>query len=364
MIGKRSKNFVMWAAAPLLVTGLIAGCGTASANSSGSAQSGGGSKGSSGKLQVVKVATAEGSPSYAGLFLGEALGYFKQEGIKIESTKFSSGSDELTGLASGQIDVAQGLVSAGLINLEHKNFGIQIVADAGRNYPGKPYFALTIRKKLQNKVKTFKDLKGLTIGVVSKGNINELMLDEALAKGGLTEKDVHIKVIDSFSDLNTAMSHGAMDAAMQLEPLITKGKQQNILVPFPIGPKVYAPHEEVSVLEFGKNLLKNKSLATRYMIAYLKGVRAFDNAFVYGSKNQAKIAKIMAKDTNTSVSILEAENQPELDPNGTVYTSSIQNQINWYVKHGFVQTGLKASKIVNMSFAKAALKKIGKFQKP
>ena len=357
------KVKVVGAVASLIaLSSVLVGCGqTASGNSQNSTSSGG-SGGSN--LQVVKVATAEGSPSYAGLFLGQALGYFKQEGIQIQEVPFASGADELTGLASGQIDVAQGLVGAGLINLENKGFGIQIVADAGRNYPSKPYFALVIRKGLQGKVKTYSDLKGLTIGLVSKGNINELMLDQALAKGGLTEKDVKIKVIDSFADLNTAMAHGAMDAAMQLEPLITQGEQENILAPFPKDPKDYSPNEEISVLMYGANFAKNKSLATRYMIAYLEGVRAFDNAFVYGSKNQAKIGAVLAKDTKTSLSVLKAEAQPELDPNGQLSVNNIQQQINWYVQNGFVKTGYSASKLVDLSFAQAAVQKIGTFQKP
>lgn len=345
----------------IALSGVVVGCGQQANGSSSNNPAGGGTNGN---LQVVKVATAEGSPSYAGLYLGQALGYFKQQGIQIQEVPFASGADEMTGLASGQIDVAQGLVSAGLINLENKGFPIQIVADAGRNYPGKPYFALVIRKGLQGKVTTYKDLKGLTIGLVSVGNINELMLDQALAKGGLTEKDVHIKVIDSFADLNTAMAHGAMDAAMQLEPLITQGERQGILVPFPKDASAYAPNEEISVVMYSPNFEKNTSLATRYMTAYLEGVRAFDNAFVYGKKNQAQIGAILAKDTGTSLSVLKAEAQPELDPNGHVSVSNIQQQINWYAQHGFVKTGYAASKVVNLSYVDAALKKLGTFKKP
>lgn len=364
------KHVKKWAtsAACLAALGFIAvGCGTTQSSPPGG---GGGaattnttSSTPAGNLMTVKVAMDEPSPSMAGIVLADKLGYFKQQGIQIQATSFASGADAMTGLAANQVDVAPGLISAYVFNAVQSGLNIKIVADEGRDQPTKGYFEFVLRKSLASKITNYSQLKGLTLGIASRGNINELMLDKVLAKGGLTEKDVHIKVVDDFADFNTALANGAMDGAMQIEPFITLGEQKNIAVPFKT-PGAYAPNEEISVIMYSPQFASNKQLATRWMTAYLEGVRAFDNAMVYGNQNRQQVAEIMAAYTKTSVSQFEAMNMPLLDPNGYVDPAAVQSDETWYAGQGTVKTPVAVNKVLDPQFAQAAVAKLGSYQKP
>ena len=87
------------------------------------------------------------------------------------------------------------------------------------------------------------------MGFVSTGSINEYFLRKALEKGGLTLDDVDATIIAEFPDLNTALGNKAIDAAVQIEPLITAGEDADppILKYFKDAEE-YAPGEQVAVL--------------------------------------------------------------------------------------------------------------------
>lgn len=328
----------------------VVACGTANTVSTSSTPPSSG-------LTTVTVAS-DNAPAQAGIILADKLGYFKQQGIQIQYKTFASGEDELTALSAGQVDVARGVVSAGLFNAMEQGINVKIVADGGQNQPQKPYFEIVVRKQLADKVQNYSDLKGLKIGIASQGTINELFLARALAKGGLTLKDVHEVVVDSFPDLNTALANGAIDAAVQIEPLITTGVQKGFLSWWK-NPVDYAPNEPVSIIEYGQRLLDNRSLGDHFMTAYLQGVRAYDNALIFGDKDQARIIRLMAGNTFVSDPTEWTQmNNPYLDPNGALPANGILLDLQLYVSEGETQTA-DPSKFVDMVYVNDALKQIG-----
>ncbi len=338
----------------------LSGCGTASTAGTASSSTGGSTPA---KLDQVKVAFDD-SAGEAGVILGNKLGYFKQQGIQVDITKFQSGADELTALASGQVDVSRGIINAGLFNAAAKGIGIKLVADGGTNIPGKGYFRLCISSKLANKVKTYKDLKGLRIGVASLGSINELLAEMALEKGGLTAKDVTFVTVDSFPDLNTALSNGTVDAIMQIDPLIQQGIKAGYLDPWK-DPSDYAAGEEISVLMFSPQFVAKTDVADRFMVAYLQGVRAYNDALVTGNKDRDNVVNILSQ--NTSVhdpAMIKAMNPPGLNPDGTIPAAGVEHDQQWYMSKGLVQTPTDVNKLIDTQFVDYALNKLGKYQAP
>ena len=348
--------------ASLAATLIVSGCGaTSTASSAPSSNSASGGGASSAKLDDVKVAFDD-SVAEAGIILGDKLGYFQQQGIKVDITKFQSGADELTALAADQVSVSRGIINAGLFNASAKGIDIKLVADGGTNVPGKGYFRLCIRKDLAGKVKDYKDLKGLKIGVASLGGINELLAQMALEKGGLTGKDVQFVTVDSFPDLNTALSNKTVDAIMQIDPLVTQGIKGGYLDPWK-DPSDYAAGEEISVLMFSPQFAAKKDVADRFMVAYLQGVRAYNDALISGTKDQDKIINILTQ--NTSVkdpAVMKAMLPPGLDPNGVIPKSGVEHDQKWYMDKGLVKTAADVNKLIDTEYVDYAINKIGKYQ--
>ena len=313
-------------------------------------------------LKVVKVAFDD-APSEAGIILADKLGYFEKQGIKIQYVKFTSGSDELSAIVSNQVDVSRGIINAGLFNAVYQGVGIKLVADGGHNTPGKGYFQIALKKGLGTKYKDYKDMKGMRIAIASIGSINELFAQKALEKGGLTKNDVKFVIVDSFPDMLTAVANGNADATVQIEPLITQGVTQGILEWWK-DPDEYAQNEEISVLMYSPQFVKSPETGSKFMIAYLQGVRAYNDALVTGKKDQAKIIDILCKTTFVSKpDIFLKMNPPGLDPNGHVIEKGVTEDQKFYMKQGLVKNAVDVNKLIDNSYVENALKVLGEYKK-
>ena len=124
---------------------------------------------------VVKVGMKQ-VVSDAGILIGMAKGYYKDLGIVIEPVQFNSGQEMINALAAGQLDVGAAVTAAGLFNAMSRDIPMKIVADKGINVPGKGYYRLVVRKDLADKLKDFKDLRGLKIAVVGTASLDEISL--------------------------------------------------------------------------------------------------------------------------------------------------------------------------------------------
>lgn len=307
------------------------------------------------QLQIVKVAF-DNAPSEAGIILGDKMGFFAEQGIQIEYVQFNSGADELSSIVANQVDVSRGIINAGLFNAANQGIEMRLVADGGHNIPGKGYFQIALRKGLGEKYKTYEDMKGMRVAIASIGSINELFVQKALEKGGLTKDDIEFVVVDSFPDMLTAVANGNADATMQIEPLITKGVDEGILEWWK-DPDEYATGEEISVLMYSPNFCKNKELGNKFMIGYLQGVRAYNDALVTGDKDRDKVVDILTKNTFVEdPDIFLRMKPPGLDPNGYVLKQGVINDMNWYIKNGLVKSETDVDKLIDDSYVENALK--------
>lgn len=334
----------------VLMTFVFSACGAPASNQSK-------------ELTTVKVAFDD-APSEAGIILGDKLGFFEKQGIKIEYVKFNSGADELTSIASNQVDVSRGIINAGLFNAVNQGINIKLVADGGHNIPGKGYFAIALKKGLGQKYKDYKDMKGMSVAIASVGSINELFVQKALEKGGLTGDDIKFVVVDSFPDMLTAVANGNAEATMQIEPLITKGVDEGILEWWK-DPDEYATGEEISVLMYSPNFVKNPELGKKFMVGYLQGVRAYNDALITGKKDRDNVIDILTKTTFVDTKdVFERMKAPGLDPNGYVLKSGVISDMKWYMKKGLVKQESDVDKLVDNSYVDYALGVLKEYKKP
>jgi sulfonate transport system substrate-binding protein len=315
---------------------------------------------------AVTVGVAfDDAPGTAALILADKLGFFKAVGINVKYTKFQSGADMYTALATNKLDVGRGILTASLYNGAASGVKVWVVADAGTNVPNKNFFGIVVRKDLAGQIKDYKDLKGRTILIVSKGSVNQLFLDKALAKAGLTEKDVTVKIIDSFPDLNTALGNKAADVAVQIEPLITQGVDSGLFVRFPKDAVDYAPGEEIAPLFYADNFKVNAQVANNFMVAYLQGARAYNDAIVQGTKDQANVVAILSKNTFVNDKTMWVKMNPTgVDPNGFVDPKAVAVDQAFYVKAGLVPNPVPLSQIIDNSFTVFANKVLGPYTPP
>ena len=118
---------------------------------------------------VLKVGVI-GTVSDAPFFIAEKKGYFRDEGLSVDFTFFDSAAKMIAPLGIGELDIGGGATSAALYNAAGRAVNIRIVADKARNSKGFGFQSLVVRKDLQDKIKSFVDLKGRKVAISAAGN--------------------------------------------------------------------------------------------------------------------------------------------------------------------------------------------------
>jgi NitT/TauT family transport system substrate-binding protein len=121
---------------------------------------------------------------YLPLALTEKLGYFKEQGLNVEVNDFKGGSQSLTALVGGSVDIVTGAYEHTL-RMQVKGQEIVAVVELGR-YPG---ITLAVKKDRMDKIKTIADLKGAKIGVTAPGSSTNMIAQFLMTKAGLKPDD-------------------------------------------------------------------------------------------------------------------------------------------------------------------------------
>lgn len=162
---------------------------------------------------------------YLQLTLTERLGYFKEQGLNVTITDFGGGAKALQSLIGGSADVVTGAYEH-TIRMQVKGQPITAVLELGR-FPG---IVLAVRKDKAAQVKSFKDLKGMKIGVTAPGSSTNFFVNALIAKDGLKPEDVSIIGVGTGLSAVAAMKKGDIDAISNLDPVITKLQQDGDVV--------------------------------------------------------------------------------------------------------------------------------------
>ena len=164
-----------------------------------------------------------------------------------------------------------------------------------------------------------------------------------------------------FGDMLQALASKKIDAAWFNEPLVSQAKAQGIAgVLVPGG--ALLPGAELSVLYYSPQFAAEQpQAATGFMVAYLKGVRDYWDAF-HENKGRAETIQLLTQVTALKdPKVWDSFPPPYTDLNGRVNLDDLQSQAAAYDKFGSLQGGVPdVSKFVDTKFADAAVQQIGK----
>lgn len=308
---------------------------------------------------------ALGSSSDGGIFIANDKGYFKDQGIELDIQRFNTLVDMVGPVGTGQLDIAAGAPAAGLYNAIGRDVSIHIVADKGNApSPQWDFTGLVLRKDLidSGKVKDFKDLKGLTLVTSGKGNSPEVALATALKKGGLTLKDVNYQNM-GFPDMVPAFANKAIDGAIVIEPFLSNIVSSGNGVVWKHNLDVMGHNQQIAVIAYGQKIYGNQDLARRWMLAYIKGVRDYNDAFGTKKKGFDEAVSILTKNTTVKDPAVFAKMTPAgLDPNGKLDVPAMQEDINYYQESGQLKAAVDLKSLVDTSFQEYAVQQLGPYQ--
>lgn len=305
------------------------------------------------------------SVSDSGILIADERGYFKDQGLDVQEQRFNTLVDMVGPVGAGQLDIAAGAPAAGLYNAISRDVPIKIVADKGSApSPQWDFTGLVLRKDLidSGKVKDFKDLKGLKLVTSGKGNSPEVSLAAALKKGGLTLKDIDFEQM-GFPDMVTALSNKGIDGGIVIEPFLSKIVSSGTGVAWKRNLDILGHNQQIAIIAYGQKVFNNQDVGRRWMTAYIKGLRDYNDAFGPKKKGYDDVVKILAKDTTVKDPAVYSQMTPAgLDPNGKLDTASMQEDIDYYQEAGYLKQKVDLKPLVDTSFQQYAVQQLGPYQ--
>lgn len=143
------------------------------------------------------------------LYVADALGLYKAQGIEVEFYEFNNGGDLMAALAGGSIDVGYLGITPFLSSID-KEVPVKIVS------PVQEEGSAIIVGKNSN-IHSIKDLKGKTIGHPGESSIQYALLIYELEKEGINKDDVRLVSI-KVSSMSDALKTNAIDGMISYEP--------------------------------------------------------------------------------------------------------------------------------------------------
>lgn len=305
-----------------------------------------------------------GLVSDAGVYVAFEKGYFKEQDLDVKLVEFPSAAQMMAPLSTGDLDVATGGIAASTFNGVARGLPIVIVADKGAYLPGRGIGAIVVRKDLwdRGEVRALKDLKGKTIASNATGSINLPQWAKALEMGGLTFKDVDLKFI-SFPLMVKALETKAIDAANEVEPFVSQAVEKGVAVSLINMDKV-VPYMQYAAIFYSKDFVsKKKEAANKFMVAYVKGLREYNDALRQGGERLNAIIDVMVKHTGLKDRKAYRDTiWAGLNPDGYVNKESIVDIQAYFSKTGDVPKTVPIEQMVDNSFVDYAISVLGKYQ--
>lgn len=310
----------------------------------------------------VKIGVVTGLVTEAPMFIAEKMGYFKEEGIDAQFLNFDSATNMVAPLGVGQLDAAGGALTAGLYNATARGIEVKVVADLGSDPKGYGFQQLIVRTELikSGKFKGPKDAKGMTVPVAGQGTTASPIIGKYLASGGLKFSDVK-KIYLSLPDQVLALQNGSADFTWMPEPTATMAVRSGVLTKVMGDDQIYL-NQQISCLMFGKTLIRNRPLAVKFMRAFIRGVRYYNDALKdghYGGPNAENVIKILTENTRIKdASVYRAVTPNGVNPNGHLNFASMREDLEFYKNEKIADAVTSVDNVSDDSYVTEALKSL------
>src|SRR5579884_2473569 len=314
------------------------GLGLAGATaSSASAAAGSAAAKPSGQGVTVRVGGLGGTPD-RGFWVGEDKGYYAEQGITLDLAVYKSFSEMLPLLATGKIDVGAGGISPGFFNALLSGVNVKIVSDASlvaEPPPGKHMsYGLMVRSDLKDQVKRVADMKGRTIAVNGTQGIGQVQLDAILQT----------------------------DGALQVEPFVTLGIQQNVAFPLLDLAKAMPNSPAQWVFYSTEFITNNPDAGKRFLVAYTKAMRLVEDGF-FKNKGRDEVVQLYIKHTQAKDPRSYDEQTPtENEVNANVNRQAVEQAQEYFVSHGWQKSKVDVNQVVDASFGDYVRQVLGTYK--
>jgi ABC-type nitrate/sulfonate/bicarbonate transport system substrate-binding protein len=223
---------------------------------------------------------------------------------------------------------------------------------------------MMVRKDLYDGgvLQRLEDLRGKTYGVLSFDSTTEFTLAYHLALAGLTPADLTLVEFPN-RDLPIGFANRALDAAWALTPIPALLVEQGLAVPLLTAEERH-PNQQSSVIIYAEQFAGQRDPATRWMVAYLRGVRDYNDAFFAGQGREDALRVLEKVGVVPDPAAFERLGLQGLNPNGYVNRRALQELHDYYVRKGSITQPVSLDDLVDDSFVAGAIARLGLYDSP
>jgi NitT/TauT family transport system substrate-binding protein len=285
-------------------------------------------------------------------------GTFAARGLNVSVQPVSDTAQAMTSVVGGQLEIGIVTMGSAALNAFNRGTDLKIIAAGAGDPPGHgANVPLIVRSQLADSgaVNSVADLKGRKVAINGRGVIIEYLLAKALAIGDLKPSDVDVVVLP-FPEMVTALSTGALDAGMVIQPLASQaiakgiGKMLN---------DEYNPNSQNTVVLANSRFLdQHRDALTTFLEVYLRSVRSLSNGQL---KRDDQALAVLQKHTNTPPDVLKLAPDPYWPPDGRPNLASLQDQQKFFMDSGSLDYNqpVDFSRLADYGPLDQALNKIG-----
>jgi NitT/TauT family transport system substrate-binding protein len=298
--------------------------------------------------------------SHSAAFIAYEKGYFKESGLKAKLVPFQAAAPMAVAIASGDIDYGVTAISGALVNLAEKG-AIKIIGGALTEEKGVDGQKILVSNKAYNSgIRKASDLKGRSFGLTQTGSSFHYMASQIAKKEGFSGKEMSLKPLQKVGAIIGALKSGQIDA-WSIVPHIAKALHKSG------GAKIigdvadYIDGYQITTIFTSKNnAIKKRDLTKRFLSAYSKGIKEFNDVMVdkkRGSKAIEATTRLIHKYVYTSRPYEKAAGSIQagsmrLQPNGRLNLTSVKHQLNWFKAEKLVPSSASIKNLVDASYVK------------
>ncbi|MDP2726598.1 MAG: ABC transporter substrate-binding protein [Dehalococcoidia bacterium] len=310
------------------------------------------------KVETINVGEL-GFMADSPFYIAFEKGYFREQGIDVKFQRFRSATDMIAPLATGELQVGGGSISAGLFNALARGVGIKVIANRSRPQIPLDSNWWMVRSDLKDQIKGFADFKGRSVNLTGPGNIVTYALGATLLKYGMTLKDLKTEELGA-PETAAAFGRKAIDISLAIEPNATAFQEQGIAIKLVQMTKDIGPIDVASVMLGGKWAQENAELAKKFAVAYLKGHRDYIIAMQKGP-NRKEVVDIAIKYTALKdPAAYEKIDWGSIPPDGYVDKESLKKTQDWFLQNAYQQDRADIDQLVDNSYLDYANQSLGK----
>jgi NitT/TauT family transport system substrate-binding protein len=291
---------------------------------------------------IVKVHLPGYSTSSLPFVIADELGYYRDEGVRIEITRIQTGSG-IQALVAGAMDVSQ-IVGPTTLAAMLGGAPLKVVTV----FNDKPTFKLYVKKHFRR----FSDLKGGKLGSTTPGSTNDRLLKVALEKNGLDwRKDLSLIYIGLSDVMLKSLQSGAIDGTSLTPPASFLAEEYGF---YPLFNFI----NEVGALQGGvatNNAFLNgrREVAQRFIRATVKGLKYFKSD---RSGTVRIMTKYMSLNAETAGRVYD-ESVPSFVSDGTISEDFQDRVIDFELKTIGTDKKISRDRVFDFSLVRSGTNK-------